>query len=286
MTPSTSPSVASSARPVAVVPASSAPVVQLAAAAPAPVFVPVPATLTATIVQPDVAVTGPVVSDSAKSLAAMVEGTIPVASTGNLDGISLAPNIRDSPFFLSAFPDKNATGSFRGALSGKANVTKSDTFTVAGLSPVHDVDPSEKNQWGKCTSATFVADIGDKQLLHNIQVGLCLKVYGAANPGGNNFPAFFDDATKIMVGRQLTARVGRKPCTVIEVVDGEIVTLPEGTVLRASWVIDAEISVFFWTFKEMHGLSATLHRVVVRRRPSEDQGLSTAKSYLAKYMTK
>ena len=253
--------------------------------------VPPPAVLEVTSVQPVGAapdpavavVTAPTMSNSAIMLEAMI-GTFGTA--GDAGGPPVAPNINAAPFYLSAFADKNTKGSYRGALSRTSSVTKADTFLFAGLSVEHDVNPAEKNEWGKFKPVKFTTAVLDRKLINHIQVGMCLKVYGAANPGGNNFPDFYADATKFSVGKHLTARIGRKAFSVVEILDGTTNTLPEGTIIGSNWLVDAEISIFFWTYKEMHGMSATLHRIIIRNRPVDEEGLNTAQSYLAKYMTK
>ena len=270
------PSPATSPSPVSVAPPAVEPIIEPAV---------VPAVVQA-VVHPVVVVPVPVVSDSAKSLAAMV-GALPFAALdGDGGGSPVAPNINAAPFYLSAFADKNTKGSYRGALSRTSSVTKSDTFLFAGLSVESDVNPAEKNEWNKFKPVAFTTAVSDRKLINHIQVGMCLKVYGAANPGGNNFPDFYADATKFLVGKHLTARIGRKAFSVVEMVDGAINSMPEGTIIGSNWIVDAEISIFFWMYKEMHGMSATLHRIIVRERPAGEKDLNTAQSYLAKYMTK
>jgi hypothetical protein len=71
----------------------------------------------------------------------------------------------------------------------------------------------------------------------------------------------------MMVGASLTVKA--RPNLVVEeqMPDGSLVLIDSTTSIEPSWTFDAEMSFFFWTFKDGVGVSASIHRIVVRSKP-------------------
>lgn len=215
-----------------------------------------------------------------------------LASVPNGNGNDGAPDAEQLPPVLSrdaAFHINDYTRRQKGkkevlaCLTDRRDGTKATPFTIPGLSVDAGTSLTDKNTFGTNIDASVVVQSEMLALLRDISVGMMYLVH-RRRKSSESF-ADFQENTQQFAGKFSAKLRAVKNGLIIheKLPDGSLARMSGNTVIEPSWVFDAEVSVFFWCSFGRQGVSASIHRVVVRSRPDPEEIDNTSDSYGSQY---
>ena len=209
------------------------------------------------------------------------------------EGESLPPNIATARVHLNARRDRE--NGIRVNVCTTDTGRKASQFTLKEMSLAGSEwqSPGARNEYQnfdqlKCATG----NAGLARVLNMTQVGMCYRAYEMEiNSLGQScdnlqFKKWFkDECKKMMEGTSILVKPGKRGITIMEAgPDGTtLVPMSAEASIGPSWLFDLELSFFFWTYDGGVGVSATLHRIIVRTKPVGETNANTANSFLSNY---